>query len=86
MHASLPLSSHQTNRTKLNRPPSFLHARRDKLALQLGIVIPATSQRLAAGLLGELLHAGLELGAEVADQTLDGPGEGLAKGCTAEVY
>jgi hypothetical protein len=43
-------------------------------------VVPAASQRLAAGLLGELLHAGLELGAEVADQTLDGPGEGFAEG------
>lgn len=58
----------------------FLHARRDQLALHLRIVVPAAGQGLAAGLLGELLHAGLELGAEVADQTLDGPGEGFAEG------
>ena len=57
-----------------------LHTRRDQLALQLGIVVPAASQGLAAVLLGKLLHAGLELGAEVADQALDGPGEGLAEG------
>lgn len=36
-------------------------------------------QRLAAVLCRELLHPGLELGSEVADETLDGPGESLTK-------
>jgi len=42
-------------------------------------MVPAAGEGLAAVLLGKLLHAGLELGAEVADQTLDGPGEGFAE-------
>lgn len=43
-------------------------------------MVPTTSQRLAAVLLGKLLHARLQLGAEVADQTLNGPGKGFAEG------
>jgi len=62
-----------------SQPHLPLHARRDQLALRLGIVVPA------AGLLGKLLHASLELRAEVADQALDGPGESLAKGWTGLV-
>jgi hypothetical protein len=48
-------------------------------------VVPAAGEGLAAGLLGKLLHASLELRAEVADQALDGPGESLAKGWTGLV-
>ncbi len=59
---------------------SPLHTRRDQLALRLRIVVPAAGEGLAASLLGELLHAGLKLRAEVADQALDGPGEGFAEG------
>jgi hypothetical protein len=42
-------------------------------------MLPATSQCLAAVLLRKLPHAGLQLGPEVADQTLDGPGESLTE-------
>jgi len=42
-------------------------------------MLPATSERLATALLCVLLNPSLKLGPEVSDQTLDGPGESLAK-------
>lgn len=59
-----------------------LHARRDELALLARVVLPAAGQRLAARLLRKLLHARLELGPKVADETLDGPGKRLAESYT----
>jgi hypothetical protein len=56
-----------------------LHTRRDEHALLAGIVLPATSERLATTLLCVRLDPSLKLGPEVSDQTLDGPGEGLAE-------
>jgi hypothetical protein len=41
--------------------------------------LPATSECLATGLLCVRLDPRLELGPEVSDQTLDGPGKGLAE-------
>lgn len=66
------------------RPPIILFhplllARRDEVALLPGIVGPPARERLAARLLRKVLHPRLELGAEVADEALDGPGEGLAE-------
>jgi len=48
-------------------------SRRDQLALLDSIMHPPTSERLAPALLRVLLDARLELGAEVADETLDRP-------------
>lgn len=52
---------------------------RHKLALLPGVVVPAPGQRRSARLLCVVCHPLLELGAEVADQTLDGPGKGLSE-------
>lgn len=57
-----------------------LHARGDQLALGLAIRVPATSKGLRAQLALVFLDSGLQLGTEVPDETLDGPGEGLAQG------
>ena len=73
--SSLSLFPHNSLPTSFN----ILHARRDEHALLAGIVLPATSERLATALLCVLLDSGLKLGPEVSDQTLDGPGESLAK-------
>ena len=59
----------------------LLHARGDEPALLPRVVRPTAGERLAAGLLSKLPHAGLELRTEVTDQTLDGPGKGLAESC-----
>lgn len=40
---------------------------------------PSTSQRSTTRLLCKLLHPGLQLGSEVTDKTLDGPGESLSQ-------
>lgn len=58
----------------------ILHARGDQLALGLAVRVPATGKGLPAQLALVLLDSGLQLGTEVADETLDGPGEGLAQG------
>ncbi len=58
-----------------------LHTRRHQLALLSCIMRPAASQSSTAGLLCELLHACLQLGPEVADETLDRPGEGFTQSC-----
>lgn len=57
-----------------------LHARGDQLAVGLAVRVPATSKGLPAELALVLLDSGLQLGTEVSDETLDGPGEGLAQG------
>jgi hypothetical protein len=58
---------------------SVLHAGGNQLALSTALGVPATSEGSVAQLLLVLLDAGLQLGAEVTDQTLDGPGEGLTQ-------
>lgn len=42
---------------------------------------PASQRLLPAVLLRVLLHPRLQLGAEVADEALDGPSKGLAESC-----
>jgi len=61
------------------RSTPTLHTGRDQLPFLPRVVFPTASQRLAAVLLGKLLHARLQLGPEVADKTLDGPGKRLAE-------
>jgi hypothetical protein len=56
-----------------------LLAGRDEQTILVRVVVPATSKCLTTLCLGVVLDTGLELGTEVADQTLDGPGEGLAQ-------
>lgn len=51
----------------------------DELAFGPRVVRPATGQGLAAGLLCKVLHAPLQFGPEVSDETLDRPCESLAK-------
>lgn len=58
---------------------SSLHARGNEHALLASVVLPATGQRLATAALCVLSNSRLKLGPEVPDQTLDGPGESLAK-------
>lgn len=56
-----------------------LHARGDQLALSTAVGVPATGVGGSAKLLLVLADTGLQLGTEVADQTLDGPSEGLTQ-------
>lgn len=54
-------------------------ARSNKFAFSPCVGLPATAQCLASVLRRELSHSRLQLGSEVADEALDGPGEGLAE-------
>jgi hypothetical protein len=56
-----------------------LLARRDKQTVLVRVVVPATSKCFTTLCLGVVLDTGLKLGAEVTDQTLDGPGKGLTQ-------
>ena len=47
--------------------------------------MPAAGEGRSAVLGLVLLQARLQLGPEVADETLDGPGEGFAQSCGGEI-
>jgi hypothetical protein len=65
--------------TSFSQRRKHLLAGRDKQTVLMRVVVPATSECLATLCLGVVLNTGLELGTEVADQTLDGPGKGLTQ-------
>ena len=56
-------------------------ARGDEHLLLPGVVRPPARKRLAARLLRKVRHPLLELGPEVADEALNGPGKRLTESC-----
>ena len=75
----LYLFATQPRKHQPSHATATLHAGRGKDALLPGIGLPAAGQSLTTVLLSKLLHASLQLGAEVANKTLDGPGESLTE-------
>lgn len=58
---------------------TYLLAGGEELALGAGSARQTASKGRAAVLGSKLGHSSLKLGTEVADETLDGPGESLTK-------
>lgn len=73
-----PLADQSSSSTSTSIALPLL-TRRNQLALRASLRTPATGKRRATNLRSVLRHPRLELGTEVADQALDGPGESLAE-------
>ena len=62
-------------------PPWYLLPRRNQHPLLLRIMLPPPSSRLTTMFLRIASHSLLQLGPEMSDEALQGPGEGFTECC-----